>query len=190
MENERQSWNRRYGEGSHGSLAPDPFLLRAYESYVRPLFPRPGSALDVAGGIGRHAVWLARRGWRVTLVDISEVGLDKAREHAGSLAEQIEFVVADLTKFRAGRKRYDLILVFFYLERPVFPQLMRALGPGGLLLYKTYTREQRRFKGGPRHPLHRLKENELLKAFSKLRVLGYAETIQERGVAEFVGRKR
>ena len=189
MENERESWNRRYRGGSHGSLEPDPFLLLAYENYVQPLFSRPGTALDVAGGLGRHAIWLARRNWRVTLMDVSEVGLAKAREGAGRVADQIEFVRADMKEFNAGRRRYDLVLVFFYLERKIFPELMKALRPGGVLIYKTYTREQRKFKGGPSHPLHLLKENELLKAFSRLRVLYYSETIRDRGVAEFVGRK-
>ena len=81
------------------------------------------------------------------------------------------------------------MLVFFYLERTIFPQLLKALRPGGLLIYKTYTLEQRKFKGGPTHPLHLLKENQLLKAFGKLRVLHYVETIRKRGLAEFVGRK-
>ncbi|PYX95844.1 MAG: hypothetical protein DMG71_07935 [Acidobacteria bacterium] len=189
VENERESWNRRYRGGSHGSLEPDPFLLLAYENYVQPLFSRPGTALDVAGGLGRHAIWLARRNWRVTLMDVSEVGLAKAREGAGRVADQIEFVRADMKEFNAGRRRYDLVLVFFYLERKIFPELMKALRPGGVLIYKTYTREQRKFKGGPSHPLHLLKENELLKAFSRLRVLYYSETIRDRGVAEFVGRK-
>jgi tellurite methyltransferase len=189
VENERESWNRRYREGSHSSLEPDPFLLQAYENYVRPFFPRPGTALDVAGGLGRHAIWLARRDWRVTLIDVSEIGLAKARESAGRLADRIEFVRADMKKFKAGRKRYDLVLVFFYLERRIFPELMKALRPGGVLVYKTYTREQRKFKGGPSHPLHLLKENELLKAFSGLRVLYYAETIRDRGVVEFVAKR-
>ena len=190
MENERESWNRRYREGSHGSLTPDPLLLLAYDNYIRPLFPRPGRALDVAGGIGRHAIWLARRGWGVTLIDISDVGLAKARKNARGLSKRIEFEVADLRRFKAGRKRYDLIVVFFYLERRIFPELIKTLRPGGLLIYKTYTLEQRKFGGGPSHPLHLLKENELLRAFSSFGVLYYAETIQGRGLAELVGRKR
>jgi tellurite methyltransferase len=66
---------------------------------------------------------------------------------------------------------------------------VRALKPGGILIYKTYTAEQLRFRGGPRHPLHLLKHNELLRAFSGLRVLHYRETVREKGVAEFVGWK-
>lgn len=190
VNDERESWNRRYREGSHASRDPDPFLSQAYEDYVQPLFPKPGTALDVAGGLGRHAIWLARRGWQVTGTDISEVALANARDNAGPVADRIEFVHADMKKFKAGRQRYDLVLVFFYLERKIFRELMRALRPRGLLVYKTYTLEQRKFKGGPSHPLHLLRKNELLQAFSGLRVLYYAETVRDRGVAEFVGKKQ
>jgi 2-polyprenyl-3-methyl-5-hydroxy-6-metoxy-1,4-benzoquinol methylase len=186
VEDERENWNRRYQEGSHASMQPDPFLVQAYEDYIQPLFPRSGRALDVAGGVGRHAIWLARRGWHVTLTDISQVGLRQARNNAADVAHQMEFREADMKKFRGGRERFDLVLVFFYLERSIFSQLVKALRPGGLLIYKTYTLEQRKFKGGPSHPLHLLKANELLKAFGKLRILHYHETIRERGVAEVV----
>jgi hypothetical protein len=138
--------------------------------------------------VGRHALWLAQRDWRVTLVDISEVGVADARKHAGGFKDRIDFRVEDLRTYKV-RKRYDLALVFYYLERPVFPELIKCVRTGGLLIYKTYTREQQRFKGGPSHPMHLLNANELLHAFRNFRVLHYDETIRDRGVAEFVGRK-
>src|SRR5258707_15040488 len=115
MNDERTSWDRRYQEGSHGSHEPDSFLVNSYAEFIEPLFPKGGVALDVAGGFGRHAIWLAERRWRVTLSDISEVGIAKAREHAGELAKQIDFQVCDLSNFSAGNAPYNLILGFFYL---------------------------------------------------------------------------
>jgi len=189
MQDERTSWDRRYREGSHGSEEPDPFLVSAYSEFIEPLFPTGGVALDIAGGVGRHAIWLAQHGWRVTLADISEVGIAKARGNAGEFAEQIDFQVRDVSNFSAGKEQFDLILVFFYLERTIFPELVKALGPGGLLLYKTYTRLHPKFGRGPTHPMHLLEENELLRSFAGLTVLHYHETVRDRGVAEFVGRK-
>jgi hypothetical protein len=89
-----------------------------------------------------------------------------------------------------GHEQYDLILVFFYLQRELFPALISALKSGGMLIYKTYTSEQKRFSTtGPTHPMFLLEPNELLRAFASLRILHYQETIAEKGVAELVALK-
>src|SRR5215471_20887138 len=182
---EKTLWNRKYRERSHLSLEPDPFLVSVYTQFLEG--SSPGTALDVAGGVGRHALWLADRGWQVKLVDISESGIELARKN---LPSTVELEVLDLQKVRdLGRAKYDLVIVFFYLQRSLFPALMKALKPGGLLIYKTYTLEQQRFSGGPSHPMHLLKPNELLRAIASLRILHYHETIRDRGVVELVARK-
>jgi tellurite methyltransferase len=196
MKNEREMWDAKYAEGSHASLRPDPFLREAFASFVQPLFSHGGNALDVAGGVGRHALYLARRGWQVTLADVSEIGLTRAESAARRLrlAKRIRTLPADmagLKEFRGKlwREEFNLVMVFYYLHRPLFPALVRWLRPGGLLIYKTYTVDQRRFSGGPTHPLHLLRRNELLRAFAGLRILHYRETVERRGVAELVARR-
>jgi tellurite methyltransferase len=187
---EKSLWDKKYSEGSHGSLQPDPFLVTAYEEFLSAA--SPGLALDVAGGVGRHAISLAQRGWRVKLVDISEIGVKQAEENAKQTgtASSIATEVRDLNSVQdIGREQYDLVVVFFFLQRELFPVLAAAIKPGGHLIYKTYTTEQQRFNGGPSHPMFLLQPNELLHAFPSLRVLHYHETIQERGVAELVARK-
>ncbi len=186
---ERAAWDRRYREGSHHSLTPDPLLISAYEEFVAPSFRQPGRALDLAGGVGRHAIFLAERGWKVTLFDISSTALQKARSEAARRGLQIFAEPADLTQTPLPASSFDLILNFFYLERTLFPQITAALKPGGLLIFKTYTREQLRLGGGPSHPMHLLKNNELLRAFAGLRILRYYESIKDKAVAELVARK-
>jgi len=187
---EKILWDKKYRERSHSSLEPDPFLVAAYEEFLSAT--SPGLALDVAGGVGRHATWLAQRGWRVKLVDISEVGVRQAEENAqdtGS-AGSISTQVCDLNTMQdLGRQQYDLVLVFFFLQRELFPSLISALKPNGLLIYKTYTTDQQHFSGGPSHPMFLLEPNELLDAFSSMRVLHYHETISQKGIAELVARK-
>lgn len=138
---EKQRWNLKYSEasGTNTWTVPDPFLLQAFSEFVAPRFPLQGSALDVAGGAGRHAIWLAKQGWNVTLIDISDTGVEQARRNAGQLESRIHFVVDDLTHFRASQSQFDLMTVFFYLERDSFPELLKALRPGGLLVYRTRT---------------------------------------------------
>ncbi len=151
---EKTLWDKKYSERSHGSLEPDPFLVSAYDEFLasRP----PGIALDVAGGVGRHAIWLAQQGWRVKLLDISEVGIKQAAENAKrtGTAGSISSEVRDLNVMQdLGREQYDLVIVFFFLQRELFPALIPALKPGGILIYKTYTTEQKHFTGGPSHPM-------------------------------------
>jgi SAM-dependent methyltransferase len=181
-------WNAKYAAGSHTSLGPDPFLRQADRDYVQPLLSGPGRVLDLAGGVGRHALFFAKQGWKATLVDVSENGVALAQKNARRRNLPIETVIADLKRFdlHAWRSHFELVLVFFYLERKLFPALVDLLAAGGLLVYKTYLEGTRK---GPTHPLHLLEPNELLHAFRKLRVLHYRETPGESRVAEFVGRK-
>jgi SAM-dependent methyltransferase len=188
-ERERDKWNQRYLEGTHGNLSPDSLLIDAFDRYIEPLFPNAGVALDIAGGTGRHAIFLAKKGWKVRLTDIAEAGIANARQNADSLASRIDFRVEDLTRFDGARESYDLILVFFFLRREMFPELVKALKPGGLLIYKGYTRGQAKFGGGPTNPDYLFGENELLDSFRELQVLHYAELIRDCGRAELVGRK-
>lgn len=96
----------------------------------------PGRALDLAAGEGRNAIWLARRGWEVTAVDYSQVGLDKGRELAGDTA--VRWVCADATTWDE-RAAYDLT-VMAYLQVPETDRRAAvqagyaALRPGGTLL--------------------------------------------------------
>jgi SAM-dependent methyltransferase len=186
---EREMWDRKYREGSHGLTDPDPLLPYAYEEFVQPLFPQGGAALDVAGGVGRHSIFMAKHGWKVTLLDISDIGIAQARKNAGELGDLIDYQVTDLTLTQWEASHYDLVMVFFYLERGIFRQLADAILPGGLLIYKTYTHLAPKFGKGPSHPMHLLKENELLHTFPGMTVLHYKENIRDRAVAELVARK-
>jgi 2-polyprenyl-3-methyl-5-hydroxy-6-metoxy-1,4-benzoquinol methylase len=184
-EQEREQWNQRYRRGEHLEGKPSAFLIDAYREFVAPRFPAGGTALDVAGGIGRHAIWLAQRGWKVTLVDISDVGVAMALEEARRTAVRIHGEAADLRAYDFGRSRFDLILVFYFLERAIFPALATALKPGGMILYKTYTRKHRKFRGCS-HPMYFLEPGELRGAFPGFEVLLYRES---KGMAELAARK-
>jgi SAM-dependent methyltransferase len=198
---ERERWNRKYREASGtrpiGATAPDPFLPLAFSEFVLPLFPNGGTALDLAGGTGRHAIWLAKQGWGVTLIDISETGVEQAQQNAGPLSSRIRFVVDDLTHLEAWQTRcqvgievgFEVVMTFFYLERKIFPQIVRAIRPGGLLIYKTPTSAQAKLDGGsrgPKNPAYLLEPGELLQLANGLRVLHYREQAGNLATAELV----
>jgi Methylase involved in ubiquinone/menaquinone biosynthesis len=169
--------------------APDEFLVRAFSPHVLPAFPQKGSALDLAGGAGRNAIWLAKQGWEVTLMDISDIGIERARQRAGPLGSHIHFVVDDLTHFKASQIRFDLVIVFFFLERNIFAEIIKSLRPGGLLIYKTRTYEN--FKGGKStiNPAYLLEAGELPRLVEGLTVLHHRENCEGEAVAELIARK-
>ena len=192
-DNERERWNQKYRESPGAWMVPDPFLARAFGEYILPLFPHRGSALDLAGGAGRHSIWLAQQGWEVTLIDISETGVEQARQNAGPLASHLHFVVDDLTHFKASQTEFEtafeVVMAFFYLEREIFPEMVQAVRPGGLLVYKTYTLAQAKLAGGPKNPAHLLAPGEVLQLADGLRVLHYCTEVTEKSTAELVARK-
>ena len=189
--NEKTAWNRKYADAPEKWLEPDQFLLQVYEEFLRDT--TPGLALDLAGGAGRNAVWLAQKGWQVKVLDISDVGLSFAREKAGKLVPSsgcVETEIADLNSISdLGSERYSLIVVFFFLRRSLFPALIRALKPGGILIYKTYTLDRMKVPGGPADPRYLLRPNELLKGFASLRILHYHETLKGKASAELVAQR-
>ncbi|HEY0565547.1 MAG TPA: class I SAM-dependent methyltransferase [Terriglobales bacterium] len=190
MDSEREHWDRRYRDGSHANAEPDPLLVRAYQDYISSLLA-PGRAVDIAGGVGRHAIWLAQRGWQVDLVDVSEAGLAIARERAQTASVQMSAIQHDLTCGLPQDQRYNVVLNFFYLQRDLYAPIHDALAPGGVLVVKTYTERHPELSGGrgPTHPMHLLQSGELLHEFRSLDVLFYRETVKDKGIAELVARK-
>jgi len=135
MEADRIKWDARYGkEGYLFSFTPSRFLARSLE---RICTLTPGRrALDIACGEGRNGIFLAQNGFEVTAVDISELGLAKGISRAAELGVRVNFVQADLETYRL-QDRYDLILNFNFLLRPLIPLMVRALRPGGVIVMET-----------------------------------------------------
>ena len=134
---DRQQWDERYaGAEFEWSMHPNQFV--AAELAALP----PGRALDLAAGEGRNSVWLAERGWSVTAVDFSRVGLDKGRmlgAARGVADGQVDWVVADLSEYSPARAAFELVLIAYLqvdaaLQARVLGGAAAALTPGGTLL--------------------------------------------------------
>jgi tellurite methyltransferase len=191
--NDRERWNKKYREAPAGTWkVPDPFLPWAFSKYISPMFPHCGSALDFAGGAGRHAIWLAEQGWEVTLIDISDAGVELARQSPAQVATRVHFVVDDLTEFKASQTRFDLVMVFFYLDRSILSEIVKSLRPGGLLIYKTNAVTPAPQMGQSANPTYLLKAGELLqllKPVAGMRVLHHREDTSQKPTAELVAQK-
>lgn len=140
------------------------------------LLPK-GTVLVVACGSGRNALYLATQGFLVEGVDRDEQAL------AAVSAEAKQRSLTNLTlrclDLEAGpdipKERYDGIVVFFFLYRPLVPVLVQALEPGGVLIYETFLIDNHLRHGHPRRREFCLEHNELLHLAAGLRVLHYEE---------------
>lgn len=132
----------------------------------------PPRALDVACGRGRHARWLARAGYRVDAVDRDAGTLAALRRQVDVAGESVTTRLLDLEQpgVTLGAAVYDLVVVFRYLHRPLFPAIREALRPGGVLVYETFTTAQARH-GRPTNPAFLLKPGELLRLVAPMTVL-------------------
>ncbi len=158
----------RHGHGA--DLPVSPWIAR-----FAPLIPQGGRVLDIAAGGGRHSRYLLERGHKVTAIDVDVSGLADLAGH-----ENAEIVEADLETgepWPYGSHRFAAVVVTNYLYRPLLPNLVSCIGPGGLLLYETFAQGNEQF-GRPSNLAFLLKPGELLDAVSgRLRVLAYEDLI-------------
>lgn len=140
-----------------------------------------GKALDVAAGSGRNALYLANHGHSVICFDRDEAALSTlntvAREKRLS---QLSTQIMDLETHPTsppvlGNEEFDVVLVFFYLFRPLFSRLLQALKPGGVLMYETFLIDNHHLYQHPRRKEFCLAHNELLERCKGLRILHYDE---------------
>lgn len=135
------------------SGAPSPWVVRCANC-----LPAGGRVLDLACGGGRHALWLAARGFRVDAADRDTAALRALAGAAGVVPVEADLEIGPWP-FEADR--YDAVVVTNYLFRPRLPELLACLRPGGVLVYETFMRGNERF-GKPSNPDFLLHEGELL----------------------------
>ena len=186
---QRARWDLKYEQGLPSLTEPDPFFISAYGQFVDQSFPNPGVALDLACGLGRHALWLASKNWRVSAVDLSAVAIGKLSQAALGLNVKIDLFVGDAAEYKFEPTRFDLVVLFYHLDRSLFPKMVSALKPGGLLICKMSLQwdPDGGLTGVSANPLGR---NELPLLVPELHVLYHEERpVRGRGVVEFIGRK-
>jgi SAM-dependent methyltransferase len=171
-DDDRRQWDQVYSTQAYVfGKDPSAFL----KDHVGKL--PPGRALDIAMGEGRNAVFLAKKGFEVDGVDLSEVALKKARRLARENRVNINTIEADLNTYTIKPETYDVILNIDYLQRSLIPQIKRGLRHGGVVVYENYTVKQLENTGGK--ALQRnflLDEGELQTLFKDFKIIVYRET--------------
>lgn len=135
-DNDRDKWDAIHAE--RGFFPPDPSTLLVD---CRRFLPAGGGrALDVAGGTGRHSLWLAKCGYATTLVDISVKALEIAGAEAGRLKIDLQLDRRDLEREGLPAGPWEVILCHHYLHRALFRNFATELAPEGVLLFVQPTR--------------------------------------------------
>lgn len=184
---DKQFWDKKYETEAYiFGKEPVEFLKEHID-----ILPR-GKALDIAMGEGRNAVFLAENGFVVDGCDISKIAVKKAKELAREHNVVIHAFVADLETSKLPKDTYDVIACFYYLQRDLIPQMKEALKPGGMIIYETYTIENReRGFEGPKNKDYLLKPNELLDLFKDLKIIYYRELVlnNKKAIASLIAKK-
>ena len=150
--NPQAVWDERYGESeSLFGWKPNVYL----EEQVKRLQPRSKILLP-GDGYGRNGLWLARQGFQVHTVDLSPVGVERARKSAQAAGLQMTIEQADLSKWQWPVDQFDAAAAIFVhlpsaVRRVVHASMLRALKPGGIAIVQSFTPAQLQFSsGGPK----------------------------------------
>ena len=128
MSDQQDKWNKKYLAGSHSSSVATPLLVQQAK-----FLPEQGRALDVAGGAGRHAIWLAEQGLDVTLADFSPVALEIAQQRSDNADVSIRTVQRDIEAEGIPAGPWDVIVSCYFLWRPLYESYPQQLSKGGRL---------------------------------------------------------
>jgi len=169
---DRERWDAKYrGERGREVRPPDPFVLAALDRLAN---VAPGTALDLACGTGRHALELARRGWRTSAWDVSPVGLGLLAERARAAGLEVETRAADLLGgWPDPDARFDLVVLVSFLDRGLLGRVHELLALGGHLIFAAHTVD----RPGTLPPLeYCLERGELRRELPGLATLLYSES--------------
>ena len=180
---DRDKWNARY----RAEIPPrEPSAVLTGLAHH---FPIRGRALDLAGGGGRHAIWLAQRGLTATLADISPVALELAAQRAAEAGVPLTTIETDLERDGLPAGPWDLIVCVCYLRRQLHPQFASVMAAQGILAVVQPTMTNLTWHAKPPADFL-LNDGELPSLVSGLEVIYYEEgwLADDRHDAVLVGR--
>ena len=151
---DKERWDEKY---QNNKIPDEPIkLITDYAALA------PGKqALDIACGMGRHSKYLASLGFEVDALDISSVALEQLKKIPHIYAREVDFDTYTLPK-----EKYDLIVCTYYLERKLFPQMIEALKPNGIIIFETFLHHPDNERA-PSNPAFMLNEGELEATFDE-----------------------
>jgi cyclopropane fatty-acyl-phospholipid synthase-like methyltransferase len=177
----QEFWDSRYSEAGFAyGTKPNLYLVSKSELL------RPGmKVLAIGDGEGRNGTWLAEQGMEVTIIDQSEIGLQKARQLAAEKKVIIQTIRADLVNWEWPVNTYDAVVSIFVHfgsadRMTVHQSIMQALKPDGWLIMQSFHKDQiNRSTGGPKNAEMLYTADMLRRDFSGFRIEELEETDTE-----------
>ncbi|MEM7466906.1 MAG: class I SAM-dependent methyltransferase [Pseudomonadota bacterium] len=179
---DKKKWDTKYAEGAYETRTyPSVFLaenLRAItESLNENGANEPWRALDLACGAGRNAHYLSTHGFTVDAIDISDVGLARAKETAPETSTPINWQRRDLDETQINEfPAYHLIVMFRYVDVKLLTAVTHQLSPGGFVICEEHMQTEAEVVG-PQSARFRVAPDELRAALNHLDVLTHEERI-------------
>src|SRR5713226_2173997 len=170
VQQQTERWNKVFASSDETfNRQPNAFLLRSVQGKT------PGIALEIGMGQGRNTIAMARVGWDVTGIDISDEGIRQAVAEAKKQNVNIHAILASADDFDYGRARYDLVYATFehQIVTDNAPKIVAALKPDGMVVIEGFQEDMSKQIGRPLG--HRV--NELTRAFDQLRIVYYEDTV-------------
>ena len=188
-------WDTRYSNDMRWRNLRSPRnLVVSYQQ----LLPSSGLVLDAACGSTPTGLHLARQGWRVIALDVSNAALRIAQSEVQKEALPVSFALMDLMNPWLPSNRFDAVLNFYYLSRPLLSTYRKSIKRGGLLFFETFVRDDASSEVDG-NPHHYLEPNELRTSFADWNIIHYKETQRaprsterrnkSRRIAQLVARK-
>ena len=162
-------WNQQYQDADFSLAKPAKVLLENSH-----LLATSGKALDLACGLAGNAIFLEKQGFQLDAIDNSSVLIQKLQQYINDKQLNITAILQDIETQALPTSHYDVIVVSYFLDREIFPNLIAALKPDGLLFYQTWSQEKISDRG-PRRQAFRLAKGELLTLCNDLQLVYYRE---------------
>ncbi len=151
--------------------SPSPFLAENLD-----YLPPGAQVLDVDMGDGRNAVFLARKGFKVTALEENEESLKKAKILAKEFGVRIDGILADPTQHQFPTQSFDAIVCFYRVEKKLLDRMKSWLRPSGIMIFEAHTEQETKIARGERS----VKNGELLNLFGGLKILKYEEPLHRK----------
>lgn len=172
----QNKWNQKYMEKLFNKTTPEPNRRLIHMA----AYLNGGTAIDFASGLGGNSFYLAKRGYEVSAIDISDVAVHYVKEQAASEGLSITAKKGDLTKERTyiTSRKYDLAIMTYFLDRSLFPIVKQVIKDDGYLFFETFFKHKTAGNGHVSSH-YKLESNELLKEFGDWKILFFEENEQE-----------